>query len=271
MQSLWRKIEAATTAHRLRGCTRVGARPVLRGIPVIRNEGELTIGDDLHLVSTPVQSHFYVTSGARLTIGHRVCIGAGAALSSLARVDIEDDVSLGDYVIVLDSDFHVAANKATDATPRPVRIGRRARLGHRVVVLPGSTVGADAVVRSGSVVSGRVAEGTIVEGNPARPVSELAREETAEIESIAERIPRLVMQVLGLSSLPGPNDGPAQIGQWDSLGALRIIVALDEQVGVSLSDDDLKAVRSIGELVGRVEAVRRARQAATAQAVRLNG
>jgi hypothetical protein len=191
-----------------------------------------------------------------MRIGHRVTIGAGAALSCLERVDIDDDVTMGDFVIVMDSDFHVAEDRTVDATPRAVHIGRGAQLGHRVVVLPGSTVGAGAIVRSGSVVYGDVPDHAVVEGNPARSSLESP---TPSERVVSEDVPRLVMRVLGLATVPDLSAGPGQIAEWDSLGALRLIVALEERLGVSLTDDDLRSVQSVGELVWRVEAAKRDR------------
>jgi acetyltransferase-like isoleucine patch superfamily enzyme/acyl carrier protein len=224
---------------------------------LVHNSGELVIGDDFQMVSTPVRSHLWVTG--KMRIGNRVRIGAGAAISALGNVEIADDVSMGDFVIVMDSDFHVADDFHANAVPRPVRIGAGARLGHRVVVLPGSSVGAKAVVVAGSVVSGDVADGAVVEGNPARPRFR-GQDAGGEPSAVAD-VPRLVMQVLALQSLPEASAGPEQIAQWDSLGALRLIVAIEETFGITLAEDQMKASRSIRDLAAHVEAARRARTA----------
>jgi acetyltransferase-like isoleucine patch superfamily enzyme/acyl carrier protein len=210
------------------------------------------VGDDFSMSSSPVRSHLYVTG--RMHIGDRVRIGAGAAISSLGRVDIDDDVSMGEFVIIMDSDFHVADDFHAAAVPRPVHVGRGARLGHRVVVMPGSRVGAGAVVKACSVVSGDVVENAVVEGNPARPRS--VAQTDGEDGPLEAGVPRLVMQVLGLRSLPDLDAGPEQITQWDSLGTLRLIVALEETFGIALAEDQVKAVRSIRELTAQVEAAR---------------
>jgi acetyltransferase-like isoleucine patch superfamily enzyme len=249
--TLQERLEGVLGRRKLRGCTRLGERPVVRGTPLVLNTGELVVGDDFSLSSRPVRSHFYVAG--RMRIGDRVRIGAGAAISALGSVDVEDDVSIGDYVIVMDSDFHVADDFHAAAVPRPVHIGRGARIGHRVVVLPGSRVGAGAVVKAGSVVSGEVADGAVVEGNPAR--SRSAPVEGADAPADAA-VPRLVMQVLGLRSVPGPDAGPEQIAQWDSLGALRLIVALEETFAITLAEDQVKSARSIRELTQHVAAAR---------------
>jgi acetyltransferase-like isoleucine patch superfamily enzyme len=230
----------------------VGKGPVLQGAPRITNWGELVIGDDFRMISTPVQSHLWVSG--RMRIGSRVRVGAGAAISALGSVDIGDDVSMGNFVIIMDSDFHVAENTEVNAVPRPVRIGDGARLGHRTVVMPGSTVGARAVVVAGSVVSGEVPEGAVVEGNPAR--ARLRGADAGGDPPDAIDVPRLVMQVLALPSLPDASAGPTQIAQWDSLGALRLIVAIEETFGIALAEDEMKAARSIRDLATRVEAAR---------------
>ncbi len=244
------RFEGALARARLRACTRLGARPVLRGAPLIFNSGVLVIGDDFCMSSTPVRSHLWVSG--QMHIGDRVRIGGGAAISSLGRVDIGDDVAIGDFVIVMDSDFHQAGDFHTSAVPRPVFIGKGARIGHRVVVLPGTTIRSGAVVRAGGVVSGDVAENSVVEGNPAR-ARLTGLDEGMDVASATD-ISRLVTHVLGLPSVPDIQAGPGQISQWDSLGTLRLIVALEETFGIALPEDQVKASRSIGELARHVQA-----------------
>jgi len=248
--SFLERFDGALARVRLRACTRVGARPVLRGAPVIFNSGALAIGDDFRMSSTPIRSHLWVSG--EMHIGNRVRIGGGAAISSLGRVDIGDDVAIGDFVIVMDSDFHQAGDFHATAAPRPVSIGKGTRIGHRVVILPGTTIGSGAVVRAGSVVSGDVPQNSVVEGNPAR--ARLAGQDEGMDATSAADISRLVTHVLGLTSVPDIHAGPAHISQWDSLGTLRLIVALEETFGIALAEDQVKAARSIGELARHVEA-----------------
>ena len=86
-------------------------------------------------------------------------------------------------------------------------------------------------------------------GVPARVV--VASGQTPRAEAID--LPKLVMDVLGLSAPPADSDGPAQIREWDSLGALKIVLAVEEAYGVSLSEQELKAIASLAELAQVVE------------------
>jgi len=52
---------------------------------------------------------------------------------------------------------------------RPVRIGRHVWIGGGAIILPGVTIGDDAIIGAGSVVTRDVAPGRTVVGNPARP------------------------------------------------------------------------------------------------------
>ena len=55
----------------------------------------------------------------------------------------------------------------------PVEIGRNAFIGDRAIILKGVTIGADAVVGAGSVVTADIPAGVVAAGIPARVVREL--------------------------------------------------------------------------------------------------
>jgi acyl carrier protein len=50
------------------------------------------------------------------------------------------------------------------------------------------------------------------------------------------------------------DDTPQTVEQWDSIGHLSIIATMDELLGVSVMDDELRTFRSIGELIQRLKA-----------------
>jgi len=59
-------------------------------------------------------------------------------------------------------------------TARPIVIGDGAWLGGGVIVLPGVSIGADAVIGAGSVVTRDVPAGHLAFGNPCRTVRDLS-------------------------------------------------------------------------------------------------
>ena len=58
--------------------------------------------------------------------------------------------------------------------PAPVVIGRNVWIGSNATILPGVTIGDDAVVAAASVVTKDVPEKSVVVGSPARVVRSLA-------------------------------------------------------------------------------------------------
>jgi acetyltransferase-like isoleucine patch superfamily enzyme/acyl carrier protein len=252
-------LSVATAAKRLAACTSVGARPVVTGAPHIANGGRIEVGADVVLASQPLPSHLVVSAGGDLTIGDRVRIGFGAAISCQQRVRIGDDTFLGPYVSLADSDFHVVGDRAASPEPRPVDIGRRVRIGARVMILPGTTIGDDVEVAAGSVVGGTVPAGSRVAGVPARPIA--AADDSGG--STADVVLALVQRTLALPDLPVLEQARDEIAEWDSLGALRILIALEEDLGVRLGEEEVLGARRVTDLVdavvARAGAVTRAR------------
>jgi acetyltransferase-like isoleucine patch superfamily enzyme len=111
----------------------------------------------------------------RLSIGDRTRIGRGAHIACIGEVTIEDSVLTADSIYIADTyhgfeDPELPIGRQPMAPPQPVVIKRGAFLGIRSVILPGVTVGNNAYVAAGAVVSADVPDRTVVAGNPARPV-----------------------------------------------------------------------------------------------------
>ncbi len=152
------------TALALAGCDRVGDGVRVEGLPWIENQGRMTIGDGVHLVSRPERTHLVTAPGSQLIVGSRVSIGPGSGICAYARVEIGDDSSLGARCMVLDTSFHGLSDRHARPEPRPVAIGRGVHLGDAAIVLPGTTIGDGAVVEPGSVVSRDVPAGARTRG-----------------------------------------------------------------------------------------------------------
>jgi maltose O-acetyltransferase len=89
--------------------------------------------------------------------------------SELISIGDETTIAVGAMILA-----HDASTKRQLGYSRvaPVRIGKRVFVGARSVILPGVTIGDDAIVGAGSIVTRDVAAGTLVAGNPARKLAD---------------------------------------------------------------------------------------------------
>jgi len=109
-------------------------------------------------------------------MGRNVAINHGVFLLGRAGIVIGDNVVLSARCMVLDAKLDprsvMSGTPGYDDSPITIEIG--AWIGAGAIILAGVTVGANSVVGAGSVVTHDVAPGSIVAGNPARPVAQAA-------------------------------------------------------------------------------------------------
>lgn len=139
-----------------------------------------------------------------LVIGDRCVLGAGATILAHASIELAEDVWFGQDVFVSD-----ASHGYQDPTVpighqfgehAPVRIGAGSWVGHGAIILPGTTIGRNAVVAAGSVVRGEVPDHAVVGGVPARPLRRLepgvgwvdGRGDVRPVVDQASAMPRIV-------------------------------------------------------------------------------
>jgi acetyltransferase-like isoleucine patch superfamily enzyme len=117
-----------------------------------------------------------VSVGSHSIVEHRVRIGRGARIHSNAFVPefsvIDEDAWIGPCVVITNSRYPKSPSSKQELAG--VRIGARARVGAGAVLLPGVVIGSDALVGAGAVVVEDVPAGTVVVGNPARVIGDIA-------------------------------------------------------------------------------------------------
>lgn len=123
--------------------------------------------------STEIRLPFYTDFGRNIKIGARVFINAGVMFVDTGGITIEDDALIGpgSFLISVNHKLEPAHRKELDLAP--VIIKKNAWLGARSVVLPGVTVGENAVVGAGAVVTRNVPANTVVAGTPAKVIKKL--------------------------------------------------------------------------------------------------
>jgi acetyltransferase-like isoleucine patch superfamily enzyme len=109
-------------------------------------------------------AHCFIENDVR--VGDRVTLKNGVYLWD--GFDVEDDVFIGPNA-TFTNDLRPRSRRLT-APLLPTRIRRGASIGAGAVILPGLTIGEQAMVGAGAVVTRDVASGETVVGNPARPL-----------------------------------------------------------------------------------------------------
>ena len=124
---------------------------------------------------TDIRSPFYCDYGFQLHIGARSFVNFGLVALDVATITIGDDVQIGPNVQLLTPThpLDAAERRAKLEGAKPIVIGDNVWLGGGVIVLPGVTIGADAVVGAGSVVTRDLPPGVLAVGNPARVIRQL--------------------------------------------------------------------------------------------------
>ena len=124
--------------------------------------------------SVRVLPPFHTDGGSRLRFGRNVFVNHGCTAMDSGGIDIGDDVMLGPNVQLISSGHPLdPATRRRAITTAPIRIGRGVWIAAGATVLQGVTVGDDAVVAAGAVVTRDVPPRTLVAGVPARVVRAL--------------------------------------------------------------------------------------------------
>ncbi|MCM1331616.1 MAG: galactoside O-acetyltransferase [Bacteroides sp.] len=113
-----------------------------------------------------IETPFSGVRTANVKFGRNVIVMPGCLMMSAGGIMIDDDAMIAANVQLISNNHDLEQRNII--TCKPVHIGRRAWIGAGVTILPGVTVGDNAVVGAGSVVTHDVEPNTVVAGNPAR-------------------------------------------------------------------------------------------------------
>jgi len=237
----------------LRECAHVGELPRLRRQPYILGaEGAIRIGDRFTLSSSPVTSHLVVGSHGLLDIGADVSIAHGAAIAAFERVTIGDGTAIGPFVIIMDTNFHSASgDQSVVHDCRPVSIGKRCRIGSRVTITRGATIGDDAQILAGSVVLSHIPAGACAGGARA-VVFGPAGEGTRHWEDPACLLQEMIARVFHLDTVPNLDAPPSSLPDWGHGTARDLAAALEQQCGIALHVPEMLEARRLRDIAGRM-------------------
>jgi maltose O-acetyltransferase len=117
-----------------------------------------------------IRPPFFVDYGYNIYLGKGVFLNFNCVLLDVTSITIGDRTQIGPAVQIYAADHprDPAVRLANLENGRPIRIGANVWIGGGAVILPGVTIGDDAIVGAGSVVTRDVPAGATVVGNPAR-------------------------------------------------------------------------------------------------------
>jgi acyl carrier protein len=214
-----RAVDAATNRMAFGGGAQLGGAVRALGRPHVSCQGHLIIGRGAVFVSRPAPIQIVVEPGARLVVGEHVLVESGVTLRVRSEVTLGDHARIGSGC-VLDDD---------GLPPRPIAVGDRAWIEEDVVLLSGARV------PPGEVVARRTVLGATV-GVPHRPAPVPSGDGVSQ-RALEDRVRGVIARIVpGAARVPVDADLRSYKG-WDSLAALRVLVALEKELGLSLPHD----------------------------------
>jgi acetyltransferase-like isoleucine patch superfamily enzyme len=118
--------------------------------------------------STTVFAPYYTNFGRFTQIGKNVFINHACSFLDMGGITIEDHVLIGPKVNLITENHPLDHTDRRALICKPILIKRNAWIGAAATILPGVTIGENAVVAAGAVVSKDVPPNTIVGGVPAK-------------------------------------------------------------------------------------------------------
>lgn len=110
---------------------------------------------------------FYTDFGQNITFGKNVFLNTGCTFQDLGGITIGDASQIGQNVTLCTLNHGLAPEMRNTIYPKPIHIGKNVWIGANALVLPGVTIGDNAVIAAGAVVTKDVPADTVVGGNPA--------------------------------------------------------------------------------------------------------
>lgn len=118
--------------------------------------------------SVAVFTPLYINYGKHTTIGKNVFINFDCVFLDLGGITIEDDVFIAPKVSLLSEGHPLHPEERHSLVPNRIHIKKNAWIGANATILSGVTIGENAVVAAGAVVSKDVPANTVVGGIPAK-------------------------------------------------------------------------------------------------------
>ena len=118
---------------------------------------------------------FYTAFGKTTRVGKGVFINFGCTFLDQGGITLEEGVFIGPGAKILTEGHPEQPEIRHTLLTRPVVIRRKAWIGAGAMILPGVTVGENAIVAAGAVVTKDVPDNTVAAGIPAKMIRNIHR------------------------------------------------------------------------------------------------
>lgn len=157
---------------------------------LIHPASQVSIGCEVRINSSHVlnfvggfhQTGIHVNKNAKLIIGDRVAL-SNSTIVCTNRIEIEDNVFIGGDCNIYDTDFHPIDaserinNRLDKVKTAPILIKRGSFIGAHSIILKGVTIGENAIIGAGSLVSKDIPDNEIWAGNPIKKIRKISEQE----------------------------------------------------------------------------------------------
>lgn len=113
---------------------------------------------------------FYTDFGKNITIGKNVFINACCHFQDHGGVTLGNGCQIGHNVVFATLNHGISAEDRVHTYPAPIVLGKNVWVGSNSTILQGVTVGDNAIIAAGAVVTKDVPANTIVGGVPAKTI-----------------------------------------------------------------------------------------------------
>ena len=113
---------------------------------------------------------FYTDCGKNIAVGKNVFINSGCRFQDQGGISIGDGTLIGHNVVLATLNHGISPDERHDLFPAPIHIGKNVWIGANATVLPGVTIGDNAVIAAAAVVTKDVPANVVAAGVPAKVI-----------------------------------------------------------------------------------------------------
>lgn len=116
---------------------------------------------------------FTTDFGKNIHLGKNVFINSGCRFQDQGGIYIGNNVLIGHNVVLATLNHEENPKKRGNLIPSPIKIEDDVWIGSNATVLPGVTIGKNAIIAAGAVVTKDVGKNTVVAGVPAKYIRDI--------------------------------------------------------------------------------------------------